>query len=612
MVALNGTIRADTLTGTLNDDSAVGGPGSDAVFGRQGNDTLSGGDGNDSIYGGQGDDVIYGHGPADLVQSSGDITATRIAAGLDTPVFATSAPGDPDRLYVIEKTGQVQILNTLTGALNPVPFLDIPPRQLQTTTEKGLLSIAFHPDYAANGKFYVFICNAAGDLEVREYTRSAGNPDIAAPASANTILIIPHPTNDNHNGSWMDFGPDGMLYIAVGDGGAVGDPANSAQNPNDLLGKILRIDVNGDDFAGDPARDYAIPDDNPFVAASAADEIWALGLRNPWRGSFDALTGDLYIGDVGQQTREEINFQAAGSPGGQNYGWVIREGTLVYDPTRPGNLPPDSPLLIDPIFDFSHGTGEDSGFSVIGGYVYRGPDPGMQGVYLYADFITGQLWSFRVVDGAVTDYANRTEQLVVAGGQIDLISSFAEDGRGNLYIIGIDGEIYRLQMGEAAGDGDDSLRGGEGNDLIHGRVGDDTLRGDEGNDSLKGGGGDDLIAGGAGTDWMAGGSGADVFDFNAVSDSGNDRMARDAIRDFETGVDKIDLLSIDAQQSGPGNEAFTFIGTAAFSAEGQIRVVQSANGTIVLVNTAGTDAAEMQIFLKGVQATDLTLGDFVL
>lgn len=611
MAVLNGTTGADLLSGGAADDTVTGLSGSDTLNGGAGADKVSGGEGGDTLTGGAGDDLLFGFGASDSVAGSGDILATRLAGNFDQPVFVTSAPGDPDRLFVVEKTGQIKILDTATGATNAVNFLTIPQAQLQNGGEQGLLSVAFHPDYATNGKFYVFVNNAAGDLEVRQYSRSAANPDRAAAGSGDVILTIPHPTNDNHNGGWIGFGPDGFLYIATGDGGAGGDPENNAQNPNSLLGKMLRIDVNGDDFAGDTGRDYAIPDDNPFVGTTAAAEIWALGLRNPWRPSFDRLTGDLYIADVGQNRREEINFQDAGSAGGENYGWVIREGTLVFDPDRPGNLPPNSPLLTDPVLDYGHSFDGNGGFSVTGGYVYRGPSAGMQGVYLYADFVSNQIWSFRIVDGAVVDAANRTEQFVVTGGSLDSIASFGEDGRGNLYIVSIGGDVFLLNPQEGAGDGADNINGGAGRDRIWGGVGRDTLSGGDDGDRIQGGGQADLIVGGAGRDVLFGDGGADVFDFNAVTDSPA-AAGRDVIMDFAAGEDRLNFATIDARAGDAGNQAFTFIGSGPFTAEGQIRVVQSGSSVVVMANTSGTSDAELVLILRDVVVADLTAGDFVL
>jgi glucose/arabinose dehydrogenase len=609
MATLTGTARGDRLSGTAEADTAEGLSGADTVTGADGNDTLSGGEGGDRVSGGEGDDVIYGFGSADRRAGSGDIDAARVASGLDQPVFVTSAPGDPNRLFVVEKTGQIQILDPATGTVNAAPFLDIPAAQLQSSGEQGLLSVAFHPDYAQNGKFYVFLTNAAGNLEVRAYARSATDPDRAAAGNGDVILTIPHPSFSNHNGGWMAFGPDGYLYIATGDGGSGGDPGNNAQDKDSLLGKMLRIDVNGDDFAGDAARDYAIPDDNPFVGLAGADEIWATGLRNPWRNSFDRLTGDLYIADVGQGEREEVNFQSGTSSGGANYGWVIKEGTLVYDVGRPGNLPPTSPELIDPVWEYGHSADENGGFSVTGGYVYRGTGAGMQGVYLYADFVTDNVWSFRIVNGAVVDQANRTDQLKSAGIAIDSIASFGEDGRGNLYIVGLDGEVFRLTPGAAAGDGADSLAGDAGRDTIWGGAQDDTLDGGTDDDRLFGGSQDDVLIGGLGRDNMSGGAGTDTFVFATAAESGATR--RDSIADFATDEDKIDVSAIDARAGQAGVQDFTFIGAGDFTGEGQVRAVQAGSGTVLYFNIAGTGTAEMSIRLAGVQAADLDAGDFL-
>ena len=445
---------------------------------------------------------------------------------------------------------------------------------------------------------------------MRQYSRSTANPDLADAASGNVILTIPHPTNANHNGGWIGFGPDGYLYISTGDGGSGGDPANNAQNLNVLLGKMLRIDVSTDAFPADPARDYAIPTDNPFATTAGADEIWAYGLRNPWRPSFDRVTGDLYIADVGQGAWEELNYQAAGV-GGVNYGWVVKEGTHVFDPTRPGNPPPTSPGLTDPLVEYPHASDGTGGFSVTGGYVYRGQSPGMQGVYLYADFVTNEVWSFRVVDGKAVDAANRTDQIVAVGGSLDQIVSFGEDGHGNLYVVGLDGEIFLLSPQKAAGDGADLLDGAAGNDRIAGGVGNDTLLGGVGNDTLSGGNQDDVIDGGLGRDVMTGNAGADVFDFNGVADSGLGPL-RDVIRDFVPGEDVMDFSRIDAEATRGGNQSFAFIGTARFDAEGQIRVAQSGSSTVLQLNITGTTGAEMQVVLQNVMAIDLGLLDFIL
>ena len=309
---------------------------------------ISGGDGADTIFGGDGDDTIYGHSVADLVANSGNITATLLANVGSGAVFVTGAPGDDGFVYAERKdVGDIVRINTTTGAQSV--FLDIPADQFSGGGERGVLGLAFHPDYAANGRFFVFLTNPSGDIEVREYLRSAGDPALADPTPVRTIITIPHPTFANHNGGSLAFGPDGYLYIATGDGGGGNDPDGNAQNTAVLLGKILRLDVDGDDFPADASRNYAIPADNPFAGATAgADEIWAYGLRNPWRFSFDSLTGDLYIGDVGQAAREEVDFEAAGGPGGFNYGWDYREGTL-----QGPSAPPQPPIaFVEPVFDY--------------------------------------------------------------------------------------------------------------------------------------------------------------------------------------------------------------------------------------------------------------------
>ena len=555
-----GNAAANTLRGTFAADEISGLGGNDALFGRSGRDTVSGGPGADRIVGGEGrdilsggdgNDLIYGFAATDTVGASANITLTNLGArSFSNPVFATSAPGDPDRLYVVEQhTGRILILNTATGATNATPFLDLPDVSLAAGNEQGLLGLAFDPDYQTNGRLFVYLTQADGDVELRSYQRSTTNPDLAQAASGNTILLIDKDNGAlNHNGGWLGFGPDGMLYAGVGDEGLGGDPNNNAQNLNVLWGKMLRLDVGGDDFAADPNRDYAIPDDNPFVGSGGADEIWAFGLRNPWRNSFDRTTGDLYIGDVGQGQREEIDFQPASSAGGVNYGWKVREGDIVFDGSVPGNPPPDSPALVDPLVAYPHDA--TGGFAVVGGYVYRGESGGMQGRYLYADYVSEQLWSFRTVGNTAVDVTNHTAQLVSDGGTIADITSFAEDGRGNLYVVSLSGTVSRLTFGDGAGDAADSISGGAGNDRMFGGAGRDTIDGGAGQDFLSGGaqgdtlrggadvdvlnggGGDDFLDGAAGRDTLTGGGGADAFFFAPTSSA-------DAITDFGNDIDTI-------------------------------------------------------------------------
>ena len=270
------------------------------------------------------------------------VAARQVASGLSRPVFATAPAGDT-RLFLVEQhTGLVKILNLGTGQINATPFLQV--TGLATGNEQGLLGLAFHPQYSSNGQFFVNMTKSVSPNNIAtvisRFSVSATNADVADPNSAKTVLSIPQPAFPNHKCGWLAFGPkDHLLYIGTGDGGSANDPGNRAQNLAELLGKMLRIDVNGDEFPNDPNRNYKIPPSNPFVhTAGARPEIWAFGLRNPWRNCFDRVTGDLYIADVGQDHTEEINFQPATSKGGENYGWRAKEGThknptLAY-PTR--------------------------------------------------------------------------------------------------------------------------------------------------------------------------------------------------------------------------------------------------------------------------------------
>src|SRR5262245_13878553 len=253
------------------------------------------------------------------------LTSTRVASGLVRPLFVASPPGDHRRLFVAEQgqngSPKIRIVDLQTGQVLPTPFLSL--TGIPFGDERGLLGIAFHPDYAANGTFYIYLSDSLTTNTLRSY-RASTNPDVADPATATDLLVIPDPQVD-HNGGWIGFGPDGYLYLASGDGGGSNDPLNAAQDVTSLLGKILRLDVDGDDFPGDPARNYAIPPTNPFAGGGGAPEVLHWGLRNPWRAAFDRETGDLYLGDVGQNTVEEVDFAPAGSVG-LNFGWRCMEG----------------------------------------------------------------------------------------------------------------------------------------------------------------------------------------------------------------------------------------------------------------------------------------------
>jgi hypothetical protein len=334
---------------------------------------------------------------------------------------------------------------------------------LSTGSEQGLLGLAFHPDYATNGFFYVAYTDSDPTTRVVRYRVSAGDPDVADPSSAQPILSIAQP-QANHNGGWLGFGPDGDLYVAVGDGGGQNDDdvghtpgLGNAQDTTNLLGALLRIDVDADDFPADPDRNYAIPPSNPFVGGAGADEIWAWGLRNPWRPSFDRETGDLYIADVGQATCEELDVQLASSTGGENYGWRWREGVVATPTGGVGGMRPMG--AIDPFLDYPHAgatcSGPPAAFfgrSVTGGYVYRGPVAALRGRYFFADFLEARLWSV-VWDGSApsthdgTNYVDLVDHAQDPAfdpdvGTIDLVASFGEDAAGNLYVVDLDGEIF--------------------------------------------------------------------------------------------------------------------------------------------------------------------------
>lgn len=341
-----------------------------------------------------------------------------VASGFVRPVFLTHAGDGSGRSFIVEQNGRIFVMQD--GNVLGTPFLDASSLVSRDANERGLLGLAFHPKYAENGFFYINYTDRAGNTVVARYTVSADDPNVADPESAQTILGVNQPYA-NHNGGDIAFGPDGYLYIGMGDGGSAGDPQGHAQNPSSLLGKMLRIDVDG----GEP---YAIPEDNPFVTDSSyVPEIWALGVRNPWRFSFDALTGDLYIADVGQNQWEEVNFQPAGL-GGINYGWNIMEGMHRYS----GEPVPEG--LTPPFAEYSHA----EGCSITGGYVYRGEElPDLQGFYFFADYCSGVIWSsYR--DAAGTWQTNPFMESGLT------VSSFGVDEAGELYVINHTGTVTKL------------------------------------------------------------------------------------------------------------------------------------------------------------------------
>lgn len=381
-----------------------------------------------------------GSGPVDLDAIA--LELREIAAGLTQPLLVTSAGDGSGRLYVVEKTGRVKVL--VPGASQEyreagAPFLDLSD-VVSTNSEQGLLGLAFSPSYSSTGRFYVNYTDRTGATVVSRFRVSDADSDLADPGSEEVLLRIDQPYA-NHNGGHVVFGPDKMLWIGMGDGGSGGDPEGNGQNPNTLLGKMLRIDVgeSGRPAGGEP---YGIPETNPFANPSTEEaglpEIWAIGLRNPWRFSFDVVTGDLWIGDVGQNEWEEIDFIAgadvdAPPPGGFNFGWNAFEGTHpfrggdeIYGPT--GSLAP-------PVIEYGHAAGN----SVTGGVVYRGKDhPGLQGVYLYGDFGSGRIWG--VVRDAATGSIENKELLK---SSIQVVS-FGTDPSGEVFVVDFGGRVYRV------------------------------------------------------------------------------------------------------------------------------------------------------------------------
>ncbi len=393
------------------------------------------------------------------------------------PVYVTGSPGDSTRLYVVERPGRIQLVRGGTSRT----FLDIS-SQVSSDGERGLLSVAFAPDYATTRRFYVYYtmvddpstsADETGDIRIAEYRRSATDPDAADPSSARPLLTIDHSTYSNHDGGQLQFGPDGYLYAGTGDGGGGGDPLGNGQNTSTLLGKLLRIDPR----SGSP---YAIPPGN----LTATSPVFDYGLRNPFRFSFDRKTGDLVIGDVGQGLREEIDFRAAGAPGGVNFGWNRCEGNIAYPPTSATSPAPCSPPsgYVGPVLDYSHDGGN---CAIIGGYVVRNSSlAALNGRYLYGDLCTSRLRSVQLGNPS----GDREISTDVALNPADLVS-FGEDARGCVYVVSAAGNVYRVQSPTGAAPCPATSGGGSG-----------------GGGSGSGGGGSGSSGGGSGS--SGGGSGS--------------------------------------------------------------------------------------------------------
>jgi glucose/arabinose dehydrogenase len=353
---------------------------------------------------------------------------TTVANGLLKPDFLTHAGDGSGRLFVVEQAGRIRIIDG--DKVVETPFLDISDRVGSSSNEQGLLGLAFAPDYASSGTFFVNYTNRAGDTVISRFQVTA-DAQVADPASETLVLTFQQPA-PNHNGGMILFGPDGMLWVGTGDGGASNDRFGNGQNPQTLLGKMLRIDV-----MSDPTQPYTIPADNPWVTAqwngqAVRGEIWALGLRNPWRYSFDATTNDLWIADVGQNTWEEVNFVAAGSAGGLNFGWPLMEGLHCFQQAEC-----DATGLLPPVIEYDH----SGNCSITGGHVYRGSIPALQGVYFYADYCSMRIW-------AATPAGDGTWKSDLVLQSDAPITSWGADQDGELYIVEANGHISRLELAE--------------------------------------------------------------------------------------------------------------------------------------------------------------------
>lgn len=399
-------------------------PGGTSAGGSTSTATNTGGGGN---AGGQGGGGIACDEPGGAIPP---LQLTEIASGLEYPLFVTSAPGDSSRLYVVEQNGRIQLIKN--GALQSEPFLDISALVQQVEfqqDERGLLGLAFHPEFARNGRFFVYYNDDQGSaLTLAEFSRQAGNPDTAEVTPVRTFFAVSDGLQGNHNGGMLVFGPDGFLYVGVGDGGGSGDPNNHGQNIDIKLAKILRVDVDN----------YPAPPPGNLVGGDP--DIWDYGLRNPWRFSFDSCTGDLYIGDVGQDSREEVNVERPGQ-GNKNYGWSVMEGTFCFKPNQEPGC--DDPGLTPPVTEFSHQTGD--GCSINGGYVYRGNAiPALRGTYLYGDFCSNRVWTMIWKDGSLLSEGELSEDLS-STGMLQAMSSFGQDEAGEFYVVDLAGSVYKIE-----------------------------------------------------------------------------------------------------------------------------------------------------------------------
>ena len=394
--------------------------------------------------------LIASDGQANTVQTlritvtnvaGGGFTVQRVGTGFVEPVFLTAFPDGSGRVLVVERAGRIRLLDPASGAIAATPFLDVT-GEVAFDGERGLLSVALTPDFMTSGRAYVFLTATDGTIELRRYLAAGAGRTALGRSSGDRLLAIAHPRT-NHNGGWLGFGPDGLLYMATGDGGGANDPDANGQNRATLLGKMLRLDVSRDDFPADPNRDYGIPPGNPFANSGGAPEVWLFGLRNPYRNSFDRATGELWIGDVGQGAVEEID-RVQTAQGGLNFGWPLFEGTLPFLGSNPAGI-------TMPVAQYGHGSGPLQGNSITGGFVYRGPVEALQGLYVFADFVSGNIWSVPIANlpsgstAPSSAFTNRNAAFAPNAGTLSNVTSFGEDEAGNLYIVTFGGSVFAVR-----------------------------------------------------------------------------------------------------------------------------------------------------------------------
>lgn len=370
------------------------------------------------------------------------IRVRRVGSGFTQPLGLVGLPDGSGRVLVLEKGGRVRILTPDTGSIDSVDFLDVS-ASISTAGEGGLLGLALSPDFATDGQVYVNVNNLAGDTELRRFATFAATPDQVDPSTSDVILTFGQP-DTNHNAGWIGFDAAGFLVFPTGDGGGSGDPSDFAQNPQSLLGKVLRIDVTSDDFPSDDTRDYAIPAGNTFAdLADGLPEIFAVGLRNPFQSSFDPISGDLLIGDVGQGAIEEVS-RLPMTDSSFNFGWAVREGTVFFKGS-------DQPEFTAPVAEYSHGVGLREGRSITGGLVYQGPVEALQNTYIFGDFISDNVWGIPVTDlingqtVAASEFTVLNSDFAPDIGGLTSIAAFGTDEVDNLYIVSLGGDVFRLE-----------------------------------------------------------------------------------------------------------------------------------------------------------------------